>query len=209
MLDEISGICGRDKEKATRKIQQKNTERFKIPWFAFREGSLVLIRWLLGGCRGEETVPLKRARHRRIELEAKGAVVYWSERLLRSSWLHLRMVQAQSLARTKSKMLPSIILAAGIFIAGGCQRNSQNLSPRRNLSNDAISQLEIRVEKIESLIKKQKSSSSNKDFANPSRLIKSITFRIGTEDDRLRIYWADGSNTDLPCTKEQSIWACG
>jgi len=25
----------------------------------------------------------------------------------------------------------------------------------------------------------------------------------------LRIYWADGSTSDLPCTKEQGTWACG
>ena len=43
---------------------------------------VVLIRWLHAGRRLEETVPLSRARHRRHELEAQGAVVYWSERLI-------------------------------------------------------------------------------------------------------------------------------
>ncbi|WP_198015195.1 hypothetical protein [Synechococcus sp. CC9616] len=43
---------------------------------------MVLIRWLQAGRRLEETVPLCRARHRRHELEAQGAVVYWSERLV-------------------------------------------------------------------------------------------------------------------------------
>lgn len=43
---------------------------------------MVLIRWLQAGRRLEETVPLSRARHRRNELEAQGAVVYWSERLV-------------------------------------------------------------------------------------------------------------------------------
>ena len=46
---------------------------------------LVLIRWLLKGRRLEETVPLAVARHRRAQLEAEGAVVYWSERLLPSN----------------------------------------------------------------------------------------------------------------------------
>jgi hypothetical protein len=32
---------------------------------------------------------------------------------------------------------------------------------------------------------------------------------MGSDDDRLRIYWADGSRTDLPCTKEQSTFVCG
>tara|TARA_Y100001968_G_C19255275_1_gene666472 strand:- start:393 stop:614 length:222 start_codon:yes stop_codon:yes gene_type:complete len=39
--------------------------------------------------------------------------------------------------------------------------------------------------------------------------IKSLTFREGSKDDRIRIYWSSGKKTDLPCTKEQSIWACG
>lgn len=42
---------------------------------------LVLIRWMQAGLRLEETVPLTQARHRRLELEAQGATVYWSERL--------------------------------------------------------------------------------------------------------------------------------
>ncbi|WP_167897110.1 hypothetical protein [Synechococcus sp. CC9311] len=44
--------------------------------------SMVLIRWLEAGRRTEETVPVSMARHRRTELEAQGAVVYWSERLV-------------------------------------------------------------------------------------------------------------------------------
>ena len=42
----------------------------------------VLIQWLHCGQRKEETVPVAMARHRRNELEAQGAVVYWSERLI-------------------------------------------------------------------------------------------------------------------------------
>jgi len=42
---------------------------------------VVLIRWLHAGRRLEETVPIAQARHRRHELEAQGAVIYWSERL--------------------------------------------------------------------------------------------------------------------------------
>jgi len=41
---------------------------------------LVLIKWLIDGHRLEERVPLTDARHRKYELEAQGAVVYWSER---------------------------------------------------------------------------------------------------------------------------------
>ena len=47
--------------------------------------TLVLIRWLHSGQRLEETVPLAQARHRRNELEAQGATVYWSERLVQAA----------------------------------------------------------------------------------------------------------------------------
>ena len=43
----------------------------------------------------------------------------------------------------------------------------------------------------------------------PAGPVKSLTFRMGSEDDRLRIYWGDGTTSDLPCTKEQGTWACG
>ena len=45
---------------------------------------LVLIKWLFEGSRLEERVPVSLARHRRLQLEAQGAVVYWSERVLPS-----------------------------------------------------------------------------------------------------------------------------
>ena len=33
---------------------------------------------------------------------------------------------------------------------------------------------------------------------------------IGTEDDRLRMYWADGQTSNLICSEEgKGVWACG
>jgi hypothetical protein len=43
--------------------------------------AMVLICWDLHGNRCTETVPVHQARHRRLQLEQQGAVVYWSERL--------------------------------------------------------------------------------------------------------------------------------
>jgi len=48
--------------------------------FTLRGRKLVLIKWLINGHRLEEKVPLSDARHRKYELEAQGAIVYWSER---------------------------------------------------------------------------------------------------------------------------------
>tara|TARA_Y100001968_G_scaffold282460_1_gene280418 strand:+ start:127 stop:288 length:162 start_codon:yes stop_codon:yes gene_type:complete len=47
-----------------------------------QDKKLVLIKWFQNGCNAEEKVPLAIARHRRLELEGQGAIVYWSERLL-------------------------------------------------------------------------------------------------------------------------------
>ena len=57
-------------------------EQKGLRFYRCLEPVLVLIRWLHAGRRLEETVPLELARHRRNELEAQGATIYWSERLV-------------------------------------------------------------------------------------------------------------------------------
>tara|TARA_B100000212_G_C27316921_1_gene508339 strand:+ start:208 stop:336 length:129 start_codon:yes stop_codon:yes gene_type:complete len=42
---------------------------------------LVLLEWLLNGERSKEVIPLSSARSRRLELEAIGATIYWTQRL--------------------------------------------------------------------------------------------------------------------------------
>jgi len=42
---------------------------------------LVIIEWLLNGKRSREVVSISEAKHRRLQLEAFGAVIYWSERI--------------------------------------------------------------------------------------------------------------------------------
>jgi len=42
---------------------------------------LVIIEWLLNGKRYKEALSLREAKHRRLQLEAFGAVIYWSERI--------------------------------------------------------------------------------------------------------------------------------
>jgi len=42
---------------------------------------LVIIEWLLNGKRSREVVSLSEAKHRRLQLEAFGAVIYRSERI--------------------------------------------------------------------------------------------------------------------------------
>ena len=42
---------------------------------------MVIIEWLLNGKRSREVVSLREAKPRRLQLEAFGAVIYWSERI--------------------------------------------------------------------------------------------------------------------------------
>ncbi len=104
------------------------------------------------------------------------------------------------------------MLATGLIVVGGCQRNTESLNDSPRDQRQSINQLEQRLEKLERLLSENKERigpQTKPDQKTPSGRIKSLTFRIGTQDDRLRIYWADGTKSDLPCTKEQFIWACG
>lgn len=87
------------------------------------------------------------------------------------------------------------------FPLTGCQPSKEALR---------IEALEQRVQQLE----QRHATPDNADPADakgkpPAGVVKSLTFRIGSSDDRLRIYWADGTTTNLPCTKEQGTWACG
>ena len=92
-------------------------------------------------------------------------------------------------------------LAAALLLAG-CQRGPSE--------SQRLQRLELRVQQLE----KRQAHPDAEDTADkagkpPAGPVKSLTFRMGSEDDRLRIYWGDGTTSDLPCTKEQGTWACG
>ena len=96
------------------------------------------------------------------------------------------------------------LLLAGLA-AGGCQRGPSPESQRLDRVDLKIQQLEQRLNKL-SL---RAEDGADKAGKPPAGVIKSLTLRMDTEDDRLRIYWADGTKTDLPCTKEQNTFVCG
>lgn len=108
----------------------------------------------------------------------------------------------------RSKQIPFSIQFASIAICLaailGCQNNQTN----RANKYDQNKTLESRINKVEQQLKSyiKQTPSSNQGSINGS--IKTLTFRTGTEDDRLRIYWSDGTKTDLRCEKEQLIWIC-
>ena len=77
-------------------------------------------------------------------------------------------------------------------------------------SRASIEQLERRVNKLEQELQKLKSPAGDADSKTPAGPLRSLTLRIGTEDDRLRMYWADGQTSNLICSQEgKGVWACG
>lgn len=98
-----------------------------------------------------------------------------------------------------------IALLSGCLLMVGCEKKPSAESMR-------IDQLELKIQQLEKRLNKMPLTTldtADRAGKPPAGVIKSLTLRTGTEDDRLRIYWADGSRTDLPCTKEQATFICG
>lgn len=99
-----------------------------------------------------------------------------------------------------------LISAAAVGLAGCSSpdnaRNEQLLQRQEQLQLQ-IEQLERRLNQLSPPVSPE---ASGKTPAGP---VKSLTYRSGTSDDRLRIYWSDGKVSDLPCTKEQNTLVCG
>ena len=81
--------------------------------------------------------------------------------------------------------------------------------PVNKTQSETINRLEQRIEQLERQVGEKLPTPSDTSSKVPAGPVSSITMRTGTADDRLRIYWADGTRSDLPCTKEQNTWACG
>ena len=74
----------------------------------------------------------------------------------------------------------------------------------------SIEQLERRINQLEQELQQLKSPGGDADSKTPAGPLRSLTLRIGTKDDRLRLYWADGQTSNLICSQEgKRVWACG
>jgi hypothetical protein len=102
----------------------------------------------------------------------------------------------------RALLLAGCLLSLGL--ASGCQRQPSAESQRLDRLDLKLQQLEQRLNKVS-----EQTDGADRSGKPPAGVIKSLTLRMGSDDDRLRIYWADGSRTDLPCTKEQSTFVCG
>ena len=118
-------------------------------------------------------------------------------------------MQTHFIPRKTSLLFTCIFIGAGILTSVGCQQKTKTLIRDPNNALKEINRLEIRINNLENQIGRKVPESKRNDLKTPTGPIKSVTLRLGTNDDRLRIYWANGSKSDLPCLKEQSIWACG
>jgi len=122
----------------------------------------------------------------------------------------LNLVKGSHIGKSTYKGLK--FLCASICIAAlcSCQKEKKELPTISAPQSKAIQRLELKVERLENILKeRERMPTKARERGVPPGKIKSLTFRTGTEDDRLRIYWEDGSKSDLPCMKEQFIWACG
>ncbi|HGY5548282.1 MAG TPA: hypothetical protein ACN46U_04130 [Prochlorococcus sp.] len=111
--------------------------------------------------------------------------------------------------RTAPALFSALILAAGLIAITGCRKNQTSWT---NNQAEAINRLELRIDQLERQVGQSIPSPIDTNSKSPAGPIKSITFRMESTDARLRVYWDDGSDSDLLCTKEQSTriqWACG
>ncbi len=117
--------------------------------------------------------------------------------------------------RNIHRLLSFFVIFSSLFLIQSCEKNTKTIKPLSKKIDQLIgkvNRLEIRISNLEKSVSSKDMLSKEKNIVNnksSSSMVQSITLRIGSEDDRLRIYWTNGTNSDLPCTKEQSIWVCG
>ncbi|MFM7674104.1 MAG: hypothetical protein ACKO5F_00590 [Synechococcus sp.] len=102
-----------------------------------------------------------------------------------------------------------LLLLGTALLLGACQPKLGQPIPV-DPQKQRIDQLELKLQQLEQKI----NAATPRDPADrqgkpPAGPVKSLTLRRGSDDDRLRIYWADGSSSDLPCTEEQGTLVCG
>ena len=95
----------------------------------------------------------------------------------------------------------SVLLTSAL---AGCQPSSPSAERQR------LDRLELRLQQLEQRqANPQAADTADKAGKPPAGVVKSLTYRTGAESNSLRIYWADGSQSTLECTQEQSTLACG
>ena len=103
----------------------------------------------------------------------------------------------------------AICAVTTVALISACSRGpGEQQTTDKNIDAE-IGALTTRMDQLERRVSEGMPGSDDSGERVPPGPIKSITFRSGTADDRLRIYWENGKVSSLPCTLEQGTWACG
>jgi len=100
-------------------------------------------------------------------------------------------------------------MAVACLTISGCSSRTSPVSGDQ-ASQAALERLELRVNQLERALSSRNPGNAELDQKVPAGPLQSLTLRLGTDDDRLRLYWADGQSSDLICSEEgRGVWACG
>ncbi|MCT0225855.1 hypothetical protein [Synechococcus sp. CS-1328] len=103
-----------------------------------------------------------------------------------------------------------LLLLGAAFLLTACQPKPASPIKVDTSQQQRLNQLELKLQQLEQKLNATTPRDpADRDGKPPAGPVKSLTLRSGSDDDRLRIYWADGSSSDLPCTKEQGTLVCG
>lgn len=113
--------------------------------------------------------------------------------------------------RLRASGVVGLLGLGAVVLLSGCQRGAQgDLQAELQELQQRQEQLDLKVQQLE---QKLHGVTPREEEDRPTRApagpVRSITYRSGTDDDRLRIYWADGTSSDLPCSQEQATLVCG
>ena len=89
------------------------------------------------------------------------------------------------------------LASCGLMFSGGGTPNAN--------TSASLEQLERRINQLEQELVELKSPAGEADSKTPAGPLRSLTLRIGTEDDRLRMYWADDGD-NLICSQEEKVY---
>ena len=102
------------------------------------------------------------------------------------------------------------LMTAGLMTCLVATSGCTALAPNKASTKAALDRFDRRLSELERRLGTTTADQTDTDSRTPTGPIRSLTLRLGSEDDRLRLYWADGQTSDLLCTNEgQKTWACG
>ena len=108
-----------------------------------------------------------------------------------------------------SRYLPMAVLTV---FCSSCSSDQGGVDPAPATGTEraAIERLELRLDQLEQRLRQATSGAVDADPKAPAGPLDSLTLQLGSDDDRLRLYWKDGQTSNLSCSQEgQGKWACG